>query len=149
MQKTWVIFVAALLTSSMSAAAWAQVYTWTDSSGTVHYSDAPPPDGVKYSQLHLTQSTATGSSHVSTTHAASITPKSGSQQSTSGTKKVADTPDNRKSLCKRLTSNMALLQSNQALNAPDANGKLHAMSKQDRKKQLDRAQAEYRQYCTH
>ncbi|MCE7893648.1 MAG: DUF4124 domain-containing protein, partial [Sorangiineae bacterium PRO1] len=30
-----------------------QVYKWTDAKGTVHYSDAPPPQGAHYSRVRV------------------------------------------------------------------------------------------------
>ncbi len=39
------IAVALLLLAPLATA---QVYKWTDASGTVHYSEAPPAQGTKY-----------------------------------------------------------------------------------------------------
>ena len=42
------IATALLLAAPLVAA---QAYKWTDASGTVHYSDAPPPQGTKYNKV--------------------------------------------------------------------------------------------------
>lgn len=36
-----------------AGAAHAQVYRWVDAKGTVHYSDAPPPSGVKSTRIEI------------------------------------------------------------------------------------------------
>jgi len=42
------IATALLLVAPLVAA---QAYKWTDANGTVHYSDAPPPQGTKYNKV--------------------------------------------------------------------------------------------------
>ncbi len=138
-----------LLTVIVPAAAWAQVYRWTDSAGTVHYADAPPPQGVKYSKVHVKSSAPTSVSKNGTMQASAKVTKTGNGQGASGSSPVADTSSNRKSVCERLSSNIALLKGNQALNTSGANGKLHAISAKDRKTQLRREQSQYHQYCKH
>lgn len=126
------------------AAVQAQVYTWKDARGTVHYSDAPPPHGVKYTRLNI-KSDGPASAPAASDHmpAQATQPSDGGDSGT----RVADTPANRKAMCKQLQSNISLLQSKQALNTAGPDGKLHAMSKQERTQQLQRERDQYQQYC--
>jgi hypothetical protein len=50
MPRASALFLALVLST---AAAHAQVYRWVDAKGTVHYSNAPPPPGVKAVQLPI------------------------------------------------------------------------------------------------
>jgi len=42
-----------LLAAALAWPAAAQVYTWTDAEGTVHFGEEPPPKGTKHRKVHL------------------------------------------------------------------------------------------------
>src|SRR3546814_5886552 len=95
------IAVALLLLAPLATA---QVYKWTDASGTVHYSEAPPAQGTKFSRV-----TTTG------TVEPLVAPASSEAEDRRETpaepaKPVADTPENRSKLCESLKSNPTALQ---------------------------------------
>ena len=95
------IAVALLLVTPLCAA---QVYKWTDTSGTVHYSEAPPAQGIKYSKV-----TTTGTVEPLAKPAERASPEDaegGSSESSAAPKTMADTPEIRKSLCASLQSNL-------------------------------------------
>ena len=135
------IAVTLLLLAPLAAA---QVYKWTDAHGTVHYSEAPPAQGTKYSKV-----TTTGTVKPLSKPAASTNTE---DNSTSGAapepapKTVADTPANRKSLCDSLQSNLATLHSSSPV-VMEKDGKPNALDATQRKQQVDTAQAQYNQYC--
>ena len=135
------IAVALLLFAPLCAA---QVYKWTDASGTVHYSEAPPAEGVKYSTV-----TTTGTVEPLAKPATQGTPEDGAGGSTEPTVQattVADTPENRKSLCASLQSNLATLQGGGPV-VMEKNGKPSALDASQRQQQIATAQAQYDQYC--
>ncbi|HEV7123066.1 MAG TPA: DUF4124 domain-containing protein [Rhodanobacter sp.] len=135
------IAVALLLLAPLATA---QVYKWTDASGTVHYSEAPPAQGTKYSKVTTSGSveplsTSTLQTHTSDSGADRIAPSPAPTT-------VADTPSNRKSLCDSLNSNLAALHGSGPV-VMEKDGKPNALDAAQRQQQIDTAQAQYNQYC--
>ncbi|MEO8810824.1 MAG: DUF4124 domain-containing protein [Rhodanobacter sp.] len=133
--------VALLLLAPLATA---QVYKWTDASGTVHYSEAPPAQGTKYSKVN-----ATGAVEPLSKPAAKVSAEDGSSVGSAPTaapKPLADTPENRKSLCDSLKANLATLQGSAPV-VMQKDGKPSALDAAQRKQQVDTAQAQYNQYC--
>lgn len=135
------IAVALLLLAPLATA---QVYKWTDANGTVHYSEAPPAQGTKFSKVTTTGTVEPLSKP--TRQASTEDASGGSNEPTVAPKAVADTPDNRKSLCESLKSNLATLQGSGPV-VMEKNGKPSALDAAQRKQQVDTAQAQYNQYC--
>ncbi|KRB41395.1 hypothetical protein ASD82_09150 [Rhodanobacter sp. Root179] len=131
------IAVALLLLAPLATA---QVYKWTDASGTVHYSEAPPAQGTKFEKV-----TTTGTAQplapppTSETAGAREAPAQPAQP-------VADTPENRASLCATLKSNIGALQGGGPV-VMQQNGKSVALDDAQRKQQVASAQAQYDQFC--
>ncbi len=133
------IAVALLLPASLATA---QVYKWTDAQGTVHYSEAPPAQGTKYSKV-----TTTGTVEPLAKPASPAdTGNSGEESKEPAPTTVADTPENRKSLCTSLQSNLTTLQGSAPV-VMEKDGKPTALDAAQRKQELDTAQAQYEQYC--
>ena len=120
----------------------AQVYKWKDASGTVHYSEAPPPQGTKFEKIH----TSGSAEPVAAPPAAPVNeaPEGGSLEGP--TQKVADTPENRAKLCSSLKSNLGALQGSGPV-VMEQDGKPQALDDAQRKQQIATAQAQYDQYC--
>jgi hypothetical protein len=138
------IATALLLAAPLVAA---QAYKWTDASGTVHYSDAPPPQGTKYNKV-----TTSGSVEplAAPETAASSNPETGGQsqpQANANQQPMADTPENRAKLCANLKSNMDTLKSNGPVVMQDGNQQ-KVMNNDQRKQQQTTAEAQYQQYCS-
>jgi len=134
------IATALLLAAPLVAA---QAYKWTDASGTVHYSDAPPPQGTKYNKV-----TTTGTVEPIAPPAAASQHEEGvSESRPAPAKSVADTPENRTKLCSSLKSNMEMLKSNGPL-VMEENGQQKVVNADQRKQQQTTAQAQYQQYCS-
>lgn len=135
------IATALLLAAPLVAA---QAYKWTDAGGTVHYSDAPPPQGTKYNKVTTSGSVEaiapTPSSSTSTDGETDAATKPAQQQTT-------DTPENRAKMCASLKTNLTLLNGNAAVTWEN-NGKKEAMSPEQRKEQATTAQAQYQEYCS-
>ena len=119
----------------------AQVYKWTDATGTTHYSEAPPAKGTKFDKV-----TTTGTVEPIEKPAAKAENTEGSMEPTVEQKPVADTPENRSKLCESLKSNLATLQGTGAV-VLQQDGKTTALDDGQRKQQIDAAQAQYNQYC--
>lgn len=134
------IVVALLLVAPLCAA---QVYKWTDASGTVHYSEAPPAQGVKYSKV-----TTTGTVEPLVKPAERSTPADAASGSNPAVapKTMSDTPENRKSLCASLQSNLTMLRGSGPV-VMEKDGKPSALDAAERQQQIATAQAQYAQYC--
>lgn len=123
-----------------------QVYKWTDAKGTVHYSDAPPPQGAHYSRVRVEgagadtpEQPASGPAQPAAT---------GNAPAAASSAHVADTPDNRAKLCADLRKNIALLESSQPL-AVDADGnKQQTLDTARRSQELATERDQYQRYCS-
>lgn len=133
------IATALLLAAPLVAA---QAYKWTDASGTVHYSDAPPPQGTKYNKV-----TTTGTVEPLAAPAAAQPSEGTTESQPAPAKTVADTPENRTKLCSSLKSNMQMLKSEGPL-VMEENGQQKVVNADQRKQQQATAQAQYQQYCS-
>jgi hypothetical protein len=131
------IAVALLLLAPLAAA---QVYKWTDASGTVHYSEAPPAQGTKYEKV-----TTTGTVEPLAAPAPSETPES-KGAAAEPAKPVADTPENRGKMCDTLKANLTALQGGGPV-VMQQDGKTVALDDAQRKQQTAAAQAQYDQFC--
>ena len=131
------IAVALLLLAPLATA---QVYKWTDASGTVHYSQDEPPQGTKFSKVTTTGTVQPLAPPVSNETSGSSEPASAPP------KPVADTPENRSKMCESLKSNLAALQGSGPV-VMQQDGKATALDTAQRKQQLDAAQGQYNQYC--
>lgn len=136
------IATALLLAAPLVAA---QAYKWTDASGTVHYSDAPPPQGTKYNKV-----TTSGSVEplAAPETAGSANSETGSpSQPQANPQPVTDTPENRAKLCANLKSNMETLKSSGPVVMQDG-GQQKVMNNDQRKQQQTTAETQYQQYCS-
>ncbi len=144
MRRMFLLALALLLLAPLASA---QVYKWVDAKGTVHFSQTPPPPGVKYQLMHMASDTGSSMmgtpSTVTSTHANAAN----SDQAPGAQAPVANTPANRVELCKQLQQNMTLLNSPEALNVAGANGKPVALDAQARAQQKAQTQAQIQQFC--
>ena len=131
------IAVALLLLAPLATA---QVYKWTDAGGTVHYSQDAPPQGTKFSKV-----TTTGTVQPLAPPAPA---QAGNTAATPATAPVqmADTPENRSTMCASLKSNLAALQGTGPV-VMQQDGKATALDDAQRKQQTSATQAQYDQYC--
>ncbi len=136
------LIAAALLLVAPLAAA--QAYKWTDSSGTVHYSDAPP-QGTQYRKV-----TTTGTVEPLAAPApASEGPKETTRTSnnTQPGASMADTPENRTKFCASLKGNLDALKSSGPV-LMNEGGQQKVVGDDQRKQQQATAEAQYQQYCS-
>ena len=131
------IAVALLLLAPLATA---QVYKWTDASGTVHYSEAPPAQGTKFDKV-----TTSGTVEPLAPPPASE-PTEPRETPTQPAAPVADTPENRAAMCATLKSNLGALQGGGPV-VMQQNGKSVALDDAQRKQQVASAQAQYDQFC--
>lgn len=127
-----------------------QVYRWKDANGVIHFSQLPPANGVHYTKVHLI-----GEPEVSSHPAPSDPGNNRAAPTAEATTRAVPargtqpaTPSNRATLCKRLGSNIELLQSKQPVITSGSNGKQMVMSDNQREQQLATARAQQKQYCT-
>ena len=134
------LFAMALLLAPLASA---QVYRWVDGNGTVHFSQTPPPAGVKYQIMHLSSDTGT------TAGVAPAPAGSGSNGTGAPAQRppMTNTPANRTELCKQLQQNLTLLNGSEALNVAGPDGKPKALDGKAREVQKATTQAQIKQYC--
>jgi len=118
----------------------AQVYKWTDASGTTHFSQTPPPKGVKYESINTPA--------MADQPVAASAPRK--DQGDTGAK--ANGGNNARAVqlerfCAQLKSNIALLSSNQSLQRMGSDGKTTPMDDKVRAQQLQQQQQRYNAYC--
>jgi hypothetical protein len=123
----------------------AQAYKWTDSNGTVHYSDAPPPQGTKFNKV-----TTSGAVEPLETPTPSNSSNS-SESSDGGTpppsnQPMADTPENRAKFCTALKANLDAFKSSGPVVVGGPNGQ-QVLSGDARQQQQSATEAQYKQYC--
>ena len=132
----------ALVLLLLAPAVAAQVYKWTDSHGTVHYSETPPPQGTKFKRI--------SSSGVEQPVAAPAPAKKEAeapQTAEPSTTTLPDTPENRARLCSSLKANLDVLKGKGPV-VMEQQGKSVALDEAQRNDQITQAQAQYTQYCT-
>ena len=124
----------------MSASA--QVYKWKDANGTTHFSEMPPPQGVKYQSIHT---------RADADQPRTSTPDQPQADNGSVTHGDNGGKDGRspqlKRFCAQLKSNIALLKSNQSLQRMGSNGKTSPINDKVRAQQLKQQQQRYNAYC--
>lgn len=130
------IAVALLLLAPLATA---QVYKWTDASGTVHYSQAPPAQGTKYNEVKTNGTVDAPAPTPATPPVAEPSPAATAQP-------VADTPENRSNLCKSLQANLAALNGSAPV-VMEKGGKSTALDDSQRKQQIAADTDQYNQYC--
>jgi hypothetical protein len=123
----------------------AQAYKWTDANGTVHYSDAPPPQGTKYKKV-TTTGTVEPLAGASEGRGSDTTDKS-PPSAASAQKPMADTPENRTKLCGTLKSNLDTLKGNGPV-VMEQDGQQKLMDAGQRQQQQASTEAQYKQYCS-
>lgn len=131
------IAVALLLLAPLATA---QVYKWTDASGTVHYSETPPAQGTKYAKV-----TTTGTVEP----LAAPTPSNTAdhrETPAEPTEAMADTPENRSKLCESLNTNLTALKGSSPV-VMQQEGKTVALDDAQRQQQIESAQGQYNQFC--
>ncbi|MBT2115459.1 DUF4124 domain-containing protein [Dyella sp. LX-66] len=144
------LIAAALLLAPLAfalPAAAQQVYKWTDASGSVHYSDTPPPKGGASKKITLS-----GIPQSSPSEAPQPAKEGSGREQTSGSAEapaqapVADTPDNRKKLCTTLKGNLDILRDKKPVVVQEGN-QAKVLDDAQRKQQQSTAEAQYKQYC--
>ena len=138
MQRS-LIAVALMLLTPLAVA---QVYKWTDSHGTVHYSQTAPASGVDFKRIKTVESAAAPAQDADTqTPAVAET-----QPAPASSQPIADTPANRKTLCDSLQTNLKMLKGTGPV-VMQQDGKSKALDDTQRKQQIAADEAQYQQYC--
>jgi hypothetical protein len=133
------IAVALMLLTPLATA---QVYKWTDSQGTVHYSQTAPAAGVDFKRIKTVQSTAAPAQDAETQAPAPAR----TQSAPPASQPIADTPANRKTLCDSLQANLKLLKGSGPV-VMQQDGKSTALDDTQRRQQIAADEAQHQQYC--
>jgi Domain of unknown function (DUF4124) len=136
------IATALLLVAPLVAA---QAYKWTDANGTVHYSDAPPPQGTKYNKV--TTSGTVEPLAAPTASTGSTEPSSDAAKPAPPQQPMVDSPENRAKLCTTLKANIDTLKGSGPV-VMEEDGQQKVINADQRLQQQATAQAQYQQYCS-
>ncbi|WP_243050652.1 DUF4124 domain-containing protein [Dyella sp. RRB7] len=131
---------ALLLVAPLAAA---QAYKWTDANGTVHYSDAPPAQGTKYSKVTTTGTVEPLAAPAPESNSAA---SDASAKPAQGNKPVANTPQNRAEFCSAVKSNIDTLKSDGPV-VMEQDGQQKVIDADQRKQQQAAAETQYQQFC--
>ena len=144
MRRTYILLALLLVTPLASA----QVYKWTDAKGVVHYSDVPPPQGVKYKNMHMSLAGgAAPAAATSASPAAAASSPADAGAAPASARTVADNPENRAKLCAQLRQNYTLLKGSQPLTVDDAKGQKQLVSEKQRTQDMVNTQQQLQKYC--
>lgn len=124
MRRTIVIALA-LLAVALPAAA-DEVYSWKDARGVTHYSQTPPPAGVRFEVRQMSGGSAT---------TAAAAPATGAAASGDATQ------------CELARGNVAALKGEGAVQQVGADGKPRELGANERADQLALSEAAVRAYC--
>ncbi|MCX7513806.1 DUF4124 domain-containing protein [Frateuria sp. STR12] len=133
----------ALVLLLLAPAVAAQVYTWTDSHGTVHYSETPPPQGTQYKRI----SSSGVEQPVSATPAPTPPPAKAAAASPASTGELPNTPENRTKVCSSLKANLDLLKGEEGV-VLEQDGQSVPLDDTQRSQQIALAEQQYSQYCS-
>ncbi|PXV52101.1 protein of unknown function [Dyella jiangningensis] len=136
------IATALLLVAPLVAA---QAYKWKDANGTVHYSDAPPPQGTQYSKI--TTSGSVEPLAAPTQEGSTARTEPGAKPAAAPQQPMADTPENRAKLCATLKTNMEALKGSGPV-VMEEGGQQKVIDADQRKVQQATAETQYQQYCS-
>lgn len=137
-----------VISSACMAKGSEQVYKWTDASGVVHFSDAPPPrDTANVQTMRVSGGDRPREVTADNTENAenSAASKSGDDATQKGV--VADAKADRAKNCTTARENLSLLQSHFPVNMTGADGKAQPLDDSARTKQIGDAQALIDIYC--
>lgn len=123
-----------------------QVYKWTDASGSVHYSDTPPPKGNTSKKITLTGIAQSSGAEPAKSESAPGSEQASGKPEPTPQKPVADTPENRKKLCGTLKGNLEILRDKKPVVVQEGN-QAKVLDDSQRKQQQSTAEAQYKQYC--
>ena len=142
--------VAGLALACLAGSASAQqIYRWKDANGVTHFSQTPPAIGTHYTKMRLTSEPEVSSNPPPSPAADNTESNTGAPpQAAAAGGTQPDTPSNRASLCKQLSSNIALLNSKQPVVTGGSSGTQQVMSDNAREAQLATARAQQAQYCS-
>ena len=116
-----------------------QVYKWKDAGGTVHYSEQPPPAGVRSSTVHLSGDAAPGAPPPAT--ARPVTPASAQAPA------VAVDQAQQQRLCQTAQDNLKLLSGKAVVVDGNDISQARQLDEAQRAKAREEAQAQIGQYC--
>jgi len=145
--------LALLCTAASAYAAGEQVYKWTDASGIVHYSDAPPPKDAQ--NVQTVRVTGGDRPHAVAPEAEAPAAEKPARKSTDANggdeqappqNNVAleNTPENRAQMCQQARNNLELLNSKFPVSVAGTN---QAMDDKQRQAQIAAANAQVSLYC--
>ncbi len=138
------IATALLLAAPLVAA---QAYKWTDAKGTVHYSDAPPPQGTKFSKVTTSGTVEAPASSEPALPSANSGASQPAAKPAQSSLPVQDTPENRAKLCDSLKHNIDTLKGNGPV-VMQQDGQSKLIDADQRQQQTATAEGQYRQFCS-
>ena len=152
MRKSLILSLSSLIFIIFPITSPAQVYSWKDASGKIHYGDRPPAE--KQTQARKVQGAPSETSDVDAARKASAERQFGEREKQAkaeeATKKPAEDPAQgkiREDNCKRAKANLAALESGQARFSINDKGERVALDGNVRESELARARKSVDDWC--
>ena len=152
MRKSLILSLSSLIILAFPLTSPAQMYSWKDANGKIHYGDRPPAE--KQSQARRVQSAPPATSDVEAAHKASAERQFGEREKQSqngeAAKKPAEDPAQakiREDNCKRAKASLASLESGQARFSINDKGERIALDGAVRDAELARARKSADDWC--
>jgi DNA-binding IclR family transcriptional regulator len=139
------------LALAASAAVAAEVYTWRDSSGKVHYSDAPPP-GVAAQKMRGgvavdAPASAAPQRSLAEQERAFRQRKAESEQAGAKAEKEKTDAEESSRNCEGARAQLAALESGRRMSKPNAQGEQIPLDDEARGQEIERAQKSVKSWC--
>lgn len=134
----------ALALPCLAFAAGQQAYRWTDTAGTVHFSDKLPPSGVDYTVVDMQTGTRKPGSDQNQGESEGDYYDNDAEQASADTRseEVEGPPQTQENMCQRLASNIDLLSGDGVVVLNDT-----VLSAEDKAAQLKVAKSQRQRYC--
>lgn len=130
------ILLAGLSLASTASLASEHYFKWQDANGVWHYSQQPPPDGVKSERIN-----------VSTGRAEAAPPPASETATDPATPPNPEVEKRRREACQAARANVATIEANPTVTMLNPDGTQRTLTPEETQQQLETARAQVTLYC--
>jgi hypothetical protein len=136
--RTLILLATLSLAASASLAA-EHFFKWQDANGVWHYTQQPPPEGVKSERINI----ATGRAEAEAMQP--VEAESAEQQAAA--QRSVEVEKRRREACEAARANVATIESNPTVTLLNADGSQRTLTPEEAQRQLETARAQVTLYC--
>lgn len=133
------ILLAGLLFAASASFAAEHYFKWQDANGVWHYTQQPPPDGVKSERINVT----TGRSEPAPLPVADAASADGASAAPNN----AEVEKRRREACQAARANVSTMEANATVTMLNADGSQRTLTPEETQRQLETARAQVTLYC--